>query len=160
VLDELLQILMNRHSSHNLQMLLVRLTLMICLQMNIHQDKVMVQCLQSHMDLKLQLHSRMMLKSSRQLYIEHLVEQISWDATPDPLQSKWSGLYNSWNLAEVSQHRWTKYTLLPEESRPSMPAGTLPQTPGEIPQSVLDDLESNNIPILPEAPKKYNNNNM
>ncbi len=65
----------------------------------------------------------------------------------------------TWQKSLIYAHTWlwTKYTLLPEASRPSMPAGTLPQTPGEIPQSVLDDLASNTIPSLPDAPKKYNN---
>ena len=35
-----------------------------------------------------------------------------------------------------------------------MPAGTVPQTPGVIPQPVMDDIAANTIPYLPEI-KKY-----
>jgi hypothetical protein len=63
----------------------------------------------------------------------------------------------SWQLSLIYAHKWlwTKYTLLPDGLRPNMPAGTLPQPPGEIPQSVMEDLSAHTIPYLPQIPKKY-----
>ena len=78
-----------------------------------------------------------------------------------PHQQKTSGqifaVATSWQQSLIYAHTWlwTKYTLLPDDMRPSMPPGTLPQTPGVIPQSVMDDLAANTIPYMPEAPKKY-----
>jgi hypothetical protein len=62
----------------------------------------------------------------------------------------------SWQESLIYAHKWlwTKYTILPQELRPTTPAGTVPQTPGVIPQAVMDDIAAHTIPFLPDI-KKY-----